>query len=111
MKEGITKVNRFLGTWALVNCGIVLVFVAAVHRLQLDTAAPKPYTSSPLIAIEMALIPIMCLILLMYFVRSIHLILNKKWRDLGILAINTVVGIVCLVAATQIDAPTLLYMT
>jgi len=111
MKERIKRVNRFLGTWALVICGAVLVIAAGIHRLQLDTATPKPYTSSPLIAIEMALIPIMCLILLMHFVRSIYLILNKRWRDLGILTVNTVVGIGCIIAAMQIDAPTLLYMT
>jgi hypothetical protein len=111
MKEGIKRANRFLGTWALVICGIVLVVAAGAHRLQLHTAAPKPYTSSPLIAIEMTLIPIMCLILLMHFVRSIYLILKKRWRDLGMLAINTIVGVGCIIAAMQIDAPTLIYMT
>jgi len=111
MREGLRRANRFLGTWALVICGIVLVIAAGLHRMQLDASAPKPYTLSPLIAIEIALIPIMCLILLMHFVRSIYLILNKRWRDLVILAIHTVVGIVCIVAAMQIDAPTLLYMT
>ena len=79
--------------------------------MQLDTTTPQPYTSSPLIGIEMALIPIMCLILIMHFMRSIYLVLNKRWRDLGVLAINVVVGIICIVVAMRIDAPTLVYMT
>ena len=111
MQEGFRKAVRFLSRWALVLSGLVLVAAAGVHRLQLDTAMPEPYTSSPLIALEVMLIPFMGLILIAHFFRSIHLALHKRWRELGILSVKTAVGLACIVAALQIDAPTLLYRT
>jgi hypothetical protein len=111
MKEKIKKAARFLGRWALLICGLVLVVASGFHRLQLDTAMPEAYTSSLLVPIEIMLILIMCLFLVVHFVRSISLILNKQWRELGILSVATVVGLICMVAALQIDTPTLLYRT
>ena len=111
MNEAFKEASRFLGTWTLSICGIVLLCPAIGRRLQFDTANPKAYTSSPLVAVEMGPVLIMGLVLLVHFVRSIYLILKRRWPNLGILTINTVLGLGCIVAAMQIDAPTLVYMT
>jgi len=111
MTDKVRRAGRFIRRWALSICGVVLLIAAAAHRLQLDMAAPEPYRSSPLIPIEFILVVVVCVGLLVHLVRSIYLTARKRWRDLGFLAIDGVVGGICLIAAMQIDAPTLVHMT
>jgi hypothetical protein len=108
MKDRIKTLIRFLCTWALSLCGGVLVMTAALHRLQLSSAG---YTSSPLIDVEMTLIIFILLFLVAQPPLAVFRCFKKQWRRIGIIGINTVIGIAALIAAMIIDSPTILHMT
>ena len=96
MKADIRKIFYFSGTWSFALCGMVLVVAAGVHRFQLDIAAPVAYTSSPLVAVELAIMLMMCLLFLLHIGCALYLVWKRRWRTLGILAISTAVGLGCL---------------
>ncbi len=108
MTEGIKKINRFLGSWALSLCGGILVMAAGLHRLQLGTPS---YSSSPLIQVEMILMLLVALLVFVHLLSAVVLLFKRRWRRLLIAGINTVAGIAAWLAAMSIDAPTLIYMT
>jgi len=111
MPNKAQAVSRFVLTWSLSICGLALLCASAVHRAQLDTADPQSYTTSPWVAVVMILMVTMLVLLTLHFIRAIYLIVKRRWRGLGLLAIDVTIGIVCMVVAMQIDAPTLIYMT
>ena len=108
MKDKIKTLTRFLGTWALSLCGGILVITATLHRLQLNSSG---YTSSPLIQVEMILIILILLFLVAQLPLAIFRCFKKQWRRVGIIGINTVIGIAACIASMIIDSPTVLYMT
>jgi hypothetical protein len=93
--------------------GLVLISAAAAHRLQLAGAQDlKAYTTSPLIYIELILMVLLLILLVVPSpIYAIYLIVKKQWRDLGVLAINCVLGTISLVAAMAIDSSTLIFAT
>ncbi len=107
----IGSIIRFVLRWPLLICGGVLICAAAAHRLQLNLTEPQAYTSSPLVGVEMILMITLLILLVISPLYAIFLMLKQQWLEFGILAINVVIGIVCLVVAWSVDAPTLLYMT
>ena len=100
--------NRFVGTWSLSLCSGILLISATIHRLGLESPG---YTSSPLIHVEMIMMIFVALLVLVQPLLAIFLCFKRRWRQLGIVAINTVVGIGALYAAMHIDSPTLIHMT
>lgn len=108
MKNRIKTLIRLLCTWSLSLCGGVLVITAALHRIQLSSPG---YTSSPLIDVEMTLIVFILLLLVAQPPLAVFRCFKRQWRRIGIIGINTVVGIAALLAAMVIDSPTALYMT
>jgi len=108
MKDQLKRLNRFLGTWHLCIAGAVLLLVAAAHRLQLDSPG---YTSSPLIHVQMILMILIALVVCIHPFLGIFLCFKRQWKQLGLLAINTAVGIAAWFAAMIINSPTLMYMT
>lgn len=104
-------ISRFVLKWSLSMCGVALVCASAVHRAQLDTAHTQSYTTSPWVAIEMILLITVLALLILQAIRAVYLIVKRRWRALGLLVIDGILGVVCMVLAMLIDAPTLVYMT
>ncbi len=102
---------RFMLRWSLSIWGLVSVAAAAAHRLQLDEADLQSYARSPLTGIVTILVLALLIHLLAMPLYAIYLVVRRRWRDLGILAINVAVGIICLLVSVQVDAPTLVYRT
>jgi len=108
MKDRITTLIRFLCTWALSLCGGVLVITAILHHLQSNSSG---YATSPLIGVEMNSILFILLLLLAQLPLAVFRCFKKQWRRIGVIGINSVVGITALIAAMIIDSATILYIT
>jgi hypothetical protein len=106
--DQLKRMNRFLGAWHLCIASVVLLLSATAHRVQYD--APG-YTSSPLIHVQIILMILIALIVCAHPFIGLFLCFRRRWKQLGLLASNTVTGIVAWVAAMIIDSPTLMYMT
>lgn len=102
------KSYQVLATWGLSLCSGVLLLTATLHRIGLDSPG---YTSSPLIPLEMILMIIVAVLILTQPILAVICCFQRQWRNLGIIAINTVVGIAAWLGALYIDSPTLIYMT
>lgn len=102
------KLGHALGTWFLSVCSFCLLVASALHRLQLNSTI---YTKSPLIPVEIILMIVVAVLILAYILYAFVLLIKKEWQKLGIVIINTVIGIGAFMAAMTIDAPTLVYMT
>lgn len=106
------KQSSFVARWAPSICGLVMVCVSIAHRMQLDASDPSAYISGTVLGIEIVvLLVLLFLLFLVAPVRGIYLSFQKRWRDLGVLTLNFLIGLVCLMASIAIDAPTLLYAT
>ncbi len=108
MNERLMKSYWTLVTWSLLPCSGVLLLTATLHRIGLDSPS---YTRSPLIPVEMILLIIVAVLILVQPILVVICCFQRQWRKLGIIAINTVVGIAALLGAMYIDSPTLIYMT
>jgi len=108
MIDQLKRLNRFLGTWHLCMGGALLLISATLHRLQLHSPG---YTSSLLIHVQMILMILIALIVCIHPFLAIFLCFKRRWKQLGILAINTAAGIAAWFAAMLINSPTLMYMT
>lgn len=104
--------RSFTATWVHSVCGLLLVCTSIAHRMQLDTSNPAAYTSGPLLGFEIVLlVALLALLVVIAPVRGLFFLFQKRWRDLGMLAINVLIGFVSLALSIAIDAPTLLYAT
>jgi len=86
----------------------MLLVVATAHRLTLDSSG---YTSSPLIHVQMSMIILIALAVCIYPFIGIFLCFKRQWKQLGLLTLNTVVGVAAWIAAMLINSATLLYST
>jgi len=108
MKDQLKRLNGFLGTWHLCIASAVLLVSATAHRLTLNSPG---YWSSPLIHVQMILMILIALVVCIHPFLGIFLCFKRQWKQLGLLAINTVVGIAAWFGAMIINSPTLIYMT
>jgi hypothetical protein len=111
MKKIITKITGWIKNWLLAALGGLLVGMATIHRLQLNLDSPEPYTSNPLIPLEIILLIGVIVLLLVKGLEAIYLLFKRQWKDLAIVAVNFVIGVSCMYGAMWIDSPTLIYMT
>jgi len=80
--------------------------------MQLSTSGPEAYTSGLLLGFEIGtLLLLLVLLFLVTPVLGIYFLYKRRWRDLGRLSLQFLIGFGCLYAAVAIDAPTLLYAT
>lgn len=103
------KFQKFVSSYLGMLLGAILLLLACMHRLQLD----KPsYTHSPLIGIEISIMMLLLLVTFLYHPgNALILAKNKRWRESLIMILSALVGFGLLIAAANVDAPTLIYMT
>ena len=94
----------------IVILSFVLLVSAGVHRLQMNDV-PQQYVKSMLIHVE--LISLISLIIL-NFVNSIYFcchLVKQEWKKLFLVLGVSLGSLFIVVAAINVDAPTLIYMT
>lgn len=96
--------------WLPSSLGIAMVIITSIHRSPFDLSSPEPYTTSPLVLLEMLLMATICFFLFIWFLLALVALIKRKKRDLTILLINIAVGFILMVSGMIIDAQTLLFM-
>jgi small neutral amino acid transporter SnatA (MarC family) len=102
-----TKQIRLL-SWTPMLLGALLVALAGVHRVQFHLYGGERYAQSPLGSIELLLAVVILLVVCGWAVWLLSLAVRKRWRDVGIAAINIACGLLLLVLAVEIDTLTLI---
>ena len=102
------NLKKYLGTVFVSTSGMILVLSAWVHHTGINEGH---YATSPLIGVEMSLMICLFGFLIFQPILATFFLFKRQWQSLGFVVVNTVLAMIFVAMAINLDAPTLVYMT